>query len=260
MAKTATYKNGTPKISTGAPRLKHEISPRWVRVQFNQEIVADSKDVLLVWDGGHSPVYYFPMEDVRTDYLAPGREGSHGRQYFDLVVGDRAAEAGAWSYPAPAEERDFLDGYITFKWNKMDHWYEEEEEIFVHPRDPYHRVDTVPSSRHIRVEVDGVTVADSRRPYLLFETNLPTRYYLPQEDIRMDLLEPSRATTLCPYKGTSSYWSVKIGDQTYRNIVWGYLDPVPESPKIEGLLSFFNEKVDIYLDGELVDRPKTLWS
>jgi uncharacterized protein (DUF427 family) len=260
MAKTSIYENGTPKISIGEPRLKHELSPRWVRVEFNDEFVADSKDVLLVWDRGHSPVYYFPLEDVRPDFLEPGRESSYGRQYFDVVVGGQVAEAAAWSYPEPAAARDFLEGYITFKWNKMDHWYEEEEEVFVHARDPYHRVDSVPSSRHIRVEVNGVTVADSRRPVLLFETNLPTRYYLPQEDVRMDLLETSRASTLCPYKGAASYWSVKIEDKTYRNIVWGYLDPIPESPKITGLLSFFNEQVDIYVDGELENRPQTDWS
>ena len=142
----------------------------------------------------------------------------------------------------------------------MDHWYEEEEEIFVHPRDPHHRVDTVPSSRHIRVEIDGVTVAETRRPYLLFETGLPVRYYIPQEDIRMELLEPSRAHTFCPYKGEASYWSIKIGDQLYRNYVWGYMDPLEESPKIKGLPSFFNEKMQIYVDGDLEERPETPWS
>ncbi len=164
--------NGTQKISTADQRLKHELSPRWVRVEFNDEFVADSQEVLLVWDQGHTPVYYFPLE-VRSELLETSREGKSDRQYFNVVVGERKAEATAWSYPDPAAERDFLDGYIAFKWNKMDHWYEEKEEVFVQARDPYHRVDSILSSRYIRVEVNGVTVADSRRPVLLFETNLP---------------------------------------------------------------------------------------
>jgi uncharacterized protein (DUF427 family) len=142
----------------------------------------------------------------------------------------------------------------------MDGWYEEEEEIFVHPRDPYKRIDAVPSSRHVRIVINGETVADTRRPVLLFETGLPTRYYIPSEDIRMELFEPAVGTTSCPYKGVASYWSAKIGDKVFRNIVWSYLDPIPECPKIRGLLSFFNEKVDIYVDGELQPRPKTPWS
>ena len=252
--------NGTPKVSTAAPSVRVEPSQRWVRVEFNEEIVADSKAPILVWSGGHMVTYYFPEEDVRQELLTASRRGGDGKQYFDLQVGDRTAESAAWSYPDLESDQAALLGYITFKWNKMDHWYEEEEEIFVHPRDPYHRVDAIPSSRHIRVEVDGVTVADTKRPVLLFETGLPVRYYIPQEDIRMDLLEPSRAVTHCPYKGAASYWSVRIGDEVRRNIVWGYLDPIEEIPKIRGLLSFFNEKLDIYIDGELEKRPETLWS
>jgi uncharacterized protein (DUF427 family) len=269
--------NGTPKISMASPSVRVEPSQRWVRVEFNEQIVADSKEPILVWSSGHMVTYYFPEEDVRQELLTPSRRGGDGKQYFDLQVGDRTVEAAAWSYPEPApqsaaprsaeaapqsaeSEQPALIGYVTFKWNKMDHWYEEEEEIFVHPRDPHHRVDAIPSSRHIRVEVDGVIVADTKRPVLLFETGMPVRYYIPQEDIRMDLLSPTRAVTHCPYKGASSYWSIKIGDQVRRNVVWGYLDPVEEIPKIKGLLSFFNEKLDICIDGELEKRPETLWS
>ena len=142
----------------------------------------------------------------------------------------------------------------------MDRWFEEEEEIFVHPRDPYHRVDTVPSSRHVQIVVDGVTIADSHQPYFLFETGLPVRYYITQEDIRMDLLEPTKASTICPYKGLASYWSIKLGEELYQNYVWSYLNPILEFPKAKGMLSFFNEKVDIYIDGVLEQRPETIWS
>ncbi|MFQ5398968.1 MAG: DUF427 domain-containing protein [Anaerolineae bacterium] len=240
---------------------KYEPSPRWIRVKLGGEIVADSKRTLLVWEGGGPRIhYYFPQEDVRLDLLEETGRSGKGRVTWHVKVGDRVAENAAWSHTEPPAGLEGIRGYIAFRWHKMDHWYEEEEEVFVHPRDPYHRVDTVPSSRHIRVEVDGVTVAETTRPYLLFETNLPTRYYIPPEDVRMELLEPTDTQTACPYKGTASYWSVKIGDKVHKDIVWGYPDPIPECPKIKGLLSFYNEKLDIYVDGELEARPQSPWS
>ena len=234
----------------------YEPTPRWIRVKFGDEIIADSRRALLVWEGGGPRLhYYFPRDDVRLDLLVEtGRKGQK-RQTWHVKVGDRVADNAAWSYDEVHEGLEGIEGYVAFRWHKMDHWYEEEEEAFVHARDPYHRVDTIPSSRHIRVEVDGVTVAETKRPYLLFETGLPTRYYIPPEDVRLDLLEPSQAHTACPYKGIASYWSVKAGDQIYQDIVWGYPDPIAEIPKIKGLLSFYNEKVDIYVDGELETRP-----
>ncbi|MFC1491666.1 DUF427 domain-containing protein [Nitrospinota bacterium] len=138
----------------------------------------------------------------------------------------------------------------------MDAWYEEEEEIFVHPRDPYKRVDVLKSARHVRVVIGGKTVAESSRPHLLFETALPTRYYLPKEDVRMDLLDPSERTSACPYKGKAVYWSAKIDGEVFEDIAWSYPDPVPECPNIKGLVSFYNESVDeIFVDGELVEKP-----
>jgi uncharacterized protein (DUF427 family) len=241
------------------PSLEVEPTERWVRVQFNGEYVADSKRVLLLREKGRVPTYYFPEEDVRFEFLEAGRQGSHGQNYWNVRVADRAADAGAWTYPDPEPARSVLRGYVAFKWNKMDHWYEEEEEVYVHPRDPYKRVDAMPSSRHVRVEVGGVIVADTTRPYLLFETGLPLRYYIPQEDVRMDLLEPTSARTRCPYKGESHYWTVNLGEEQHRNIVWGYPDPIPEIPKIKGLLCFYNEKVDIFVDGDLQVRPESPW-
>ncbi len=142
----------------------------------------------------------------------------------------------------------------------MDHWYEEDEEVFKHPRDPYHRVDVLQSARQVRVEVGGQTVAASSQPRLLFETGLPTRYYLPIEDVHMDLLEPTETLSVCPYKGTASYWRLK-GDPSGRDVAWSYLDPIAECPKIRGLIAFFNERVDgLYVDGEQQDKPKTAWA
>jgi uncharacterized protein (DUF427 family) len=144
--------------------------------------------------------------------------------------------------------------------DKMDHWYEEDEEVFVHPRDPYHRVDVLKSSRHVKIFVDGEVVAVTDRPRILFETGLPPRYYLPPEDVSEDALLPSDKKTECPYKGVASYYSVQAGGETRESLVWYYPDPIPAAADIEGHLCFFNEKVDLEVDGEAQQRPQTQWS
>ncbi len=142
----------------------------------------------------------------------------------------------------------------------MDAWFEEDEQVYVHPRDPYTRVDILQSTRHVRVVVDGVTVADSHSPTLLFETGLPVRYYLPKTDVRLDLLTATETETACPYKGTANYYALTVGDTTYDDFIWWYQHPTAESQKIAGLVCFYNEKVDIYVDGELQERPRTPFS
>ena len=142
----------------------------------------------------------------------------------------------------------------------MDGWFEEDEEVFVHPHDPYKRIDILHSSRHVEVEVNGVKVADTHRPTLLFETGLPTRYYIPKLDLRMDLLTPIEHTTGCAYKGFARYWSLEAGDETFENLAWSYRTPLPECTKIAGLVAFYNEKVDLIVDGERLARPKTPFS
>lgn len=256
---------GDEDLRKGQHRVHVELSPRRVRVKFNGEIIADSKRAVLLRESNLLPVYYFPPEDVRQDLLTP--TDLHTRcpykgeaSYWTVTVGDKTAENAMWGYLDPLAGREDIAGYCAFYWNKMEAWYEEDEEIFKHPRDPYKRVDVVQSSRHVRVEINGQTVADSTRPRLLFETNLPTRYYLPQEDVRMDLLEPTDTSSVCPYKGTASYWRLK-GDPSGRDVAWSYPDPIQEIPKIRGLISFFNERVDgLFVDGELQDKPKTAWA
>ena len=240
------------------------LSPRWVRVQFGGEFVADSKRALLLrqYGPGRLPTYYFPQADVRMDLLEPAAADQPGGEttIWTVRAGDRVAERAASMHRDPPPELADLAGHVTFAWHKMDAWYEEEEQVFVHARDPFKRVDVLPSSRHVRVVIAGETVAETRRPALLFETQLPTRYYLPPEDVRMDLLEPTATTTRCPYKGVASYWSARIGDHLAKDVVWAYPEPIPECPKIKGLPCFFNERVDLYVDGELQARPRTPWS
>jgi uncharacterized protein (DUF427 family) len=228
-------------------------SERWVRVNFGGQTIADSKNPTLLtqYGPGGLPTYYFPEDDVRMDILTNPQQRD-GKTFWTITVGEKSASDAAWRF----EDHPDLLGKITFQWDAMDAWYEEAEEIFVHARDPFKRVDVLPSSRHVRVEVDGQTVADTKRPFLLFETYLPVRYYIPREDIRMEMLQPTGLSTQCPYKGVANYWSVGSAE----NIVWAYPDPIPECPKIKDLLCFFNEKVDIYVDGERQARPITPWS
>jgi uncharacterized protein (DUF427 family) len=239
-----------------------EPTPRWIRAYFGGVAVADSKRALLAFEPKRLPVYWFPTEDVRMELLSPTRDEAprSGIERWTLQVSDRISPNAAWSYAGPGPERAALKDHIAFYWSRMDTWFEEDDEVFVHPRDPYSRVDVLHSSRHVRVELDGQLLAESRRPRLLFETGLPTRYYLPKQDARMELLEPSDTTTRCPYKGVATYWSLRSGETVVPDIVWSYPAPIPECAKIENLLCFFNERVDIFVDGELQPRPQTEWS
>jgi uncharacterized protein (DUF427 family) len=242
-----------------------EPTQRWIRVKLGHQVIADTRRGLLLIEyggPGRLPTYYVPREDVRMDLLEPSAPApdAGGLVYWNVKAGGTTAEEAAWAYATPPPERAALAGHVTFAWNKGLQWYEEDEEVFVHARDPHKRVDILRSTRHVQVVIGGQTIADTQRPTLLFETSLPVRYYIPEEDVQMDLLEPSNALTRCPYKGTASYWSARVGERTERNIVWSYRDPIDEAAKIKGLLAFFNEHVDLFVDGELQPRPRTPWS
>src|SRR5258705_1801944 len=176
-----------------------ERSSRRVRTYLVGKLIADSEHVLLVYETKRPAAYWFPIADVRMEYLEQSQQAADTIRWR-LVVKDRIAHNGARAYIKPTGYRAALEGHLTFFWDEMDAWFEEDEQVFVHPRDPYTRVDTVHSSRYVRVEIEGVTLGETRRPILLFETGLPTRYYIPKLDVRMDLLEPTESVTRCPYK------------------------------------------------------------
>ena len=233
-----------------------ELSPRRVRTYFGGKLIADSERALLVYETKRPPAYWFPIADVRMEYLnqKDASNGSNEALRWQVRVDERVSENAARAYAKPAGDLAALDDHLTFYWDEMDAWFEEDEEVFVHPRDPYTRVDTVHSSRQVRVEIGGVLVAETRRPVLLFETGLRTRYYIPKQDVRMDLLQPSSSVSRCPYKGVARYWSGPLGGSMIKDVAWSYPAPIPECPKIENLLSFYNERVDVYVDGVLQDR------
>jgi len=244
------------------PRVRVEPNPKWIRGVVDGQTVVDSRDVRYVWEIPYYPAWYFPLDAVAGELVPNGgtvRSPSRGEgTRYDLVVGERTIADAAWRHlDSPVEE---LRDLVRFGWTAMDSWFEENTEVFVHPRSPEVRVDALPSSRHVRVLIDGEVVADSVRPTILYETGLPPRYYLPKLDVRMDLLTPTDTSSACPYKGWASYWSVTVGDTTHDDIAWGYTTPLPESEAIAGLVCFYNEQVDLEIDGVLVERPRTKFS
>jgi uncharacterized protein (DUF427 family) len=236
-----------------------------VRALLGRETVVDSRRVMMLHETGYLPVWYFPEDDLRRDLLelSPKRTTCPYKgeaRYWSVRAGERAARDAVWGYPEPIESAAFLAGYAALVWEAFDEWYVEDEQALGHPRDPYSRIDVLKSTRHVRVLLDGEVVADSRRAKILFETGLPPRYYLPADDVRTDLLVPSATKTRCAYKGSASYWHVDVGGRRHDDLVWTYAAPQHDAEPVRDLLCFFNERVDLELDGEVGERPRTQWS
>ena len=242
-----------------------EPSARWVRGLLGAVTVVDSRAPILVWEPGSPvPFYAFPEADVRADLLRPAAAPAEARpgvgEHYDLVVDGAVIADAAWRLAGEG-----IDDHLAFAWFRrvgrgLDRWFEEDEDSAGHPRDPHKRVDALPSSRHVVVRIAGEVVADSRAPVVLFETGLPVRYYLPREDVRLDLLDPTDLATGCPYKGTAEYWSSRGGTDVPPNIAWSYPDPVPAVAAVRDRIAFYNEAVDIDVDGVPQARPTTVFS
>ncbi len=241
-------------------------SPRRVRVEFAGETIADSTKPMLMREPRHTPVYYFPRADVRMDLLTPTDNHSHcpwkGHcSYYSIEAGGKVSENAVWSYEDPYPQIAVIKDTVSFYWNRVDHWFEEDEEIFVHPRDPYKRLDVCLSHREVRVVLGGEEVARTTNAHFAFETNHQVRYYIPEGDVRMDLMEGSATTSSCPYKGDAVYFSARIGGELFEDVAWSYPEPIAECPKIKGLICFFDERVDdIEVAGVPVPKVETKWS
>ena len=237
--------------------------PRRVRAVLGGKVVLDTTRALYVWEAPYYPQFYIPLADVAPGVLVdedhPQKLKRGTARRHALKVGDveRAAAARVYGEDAVAGLAD----HVRFEWDSLDAWYEEDEHIFVHPRSPYTRVDALRSTRHIRVSLEGVTLAESSSPVLLFETGLPTRYYINRTDVDFTRLEHSDTVSACPYKGrTSDYWSVRMGSEVHQDLAWAYDFPTAALTPIAGLVAFYNEKVDIALDGLELARPSTHFS
>jgi uncharacterized protein (DUF427 family) len=236
--------------------------PRRVRAVLGGRTILDTTRARYVWEWPPYPQFHVPAEDVEPGALvdedrAERRELGTARRH-GVRAGDVARPDAAWVYGDDAGE---LAGTVRFDWDALDAWYEEDEQVFVHPRNPYSRVDAIRSSRRVRVELDGAVLADSAAPVMVFETGLPTRYYFDRTAVRFEQLVPSETVTACPYKGvTSGYWSVRSGDTVHPDLAWTYDFPTRQLLPIAGLVAFFNEHVDVVVDGEALPRPVTPFS
>jgi len=224
-----------------------DVGPR-IRVLFGGKFVVDTSRAKRVWEHPYYPFYYFHADDLSSSYLRPsdGPEIVEGEKAtYDLVVGDRVAERAVTKFATGD-----VKGLVKIEFKAADAWFEEEEEIFVHPKDPYKRVDVLQSSKHVVIKVGDIEVANTHQPRLLFETTLRVRTYIPKTDCRLDLLEHSDLTTKCPYKGVANYYSVRLSSgQLAENVVWWYQNPVVECSAIKGYVAFYDEKVDVWVDG-----------
>lgn len=254
-------------------QLRHEPTDKRIRATFDDDAVVDSTRALLVWEPRRIvPSYAVPVEDVAGEFVTadavlesvdgpavlhpgiPFAAHTADGEPVDLRVGGVTRKGVGFQLA----DHD-LDGYVILDFKGFDKWYEEDEQNVGHARDPFHRIDILHSSRHVKVELDGETLAETTRPRLLFETSLPMRVYMPREDVRAEL-RPSAKRSYCAYKGHASYWSVDAGGNEHRDLVWSYEEPLREAAEITGLVAFFNEKVDIVVDGERSERPHTQWS
>jgi uncharacterized protein (DUF427 family) len=237
--------------------------PRRIRAVLAGHVALDTTTAVYVWEWPNYPQYYIPLTDIDPSVLIDER---HPQTLSRGTARLHGLRVGAVTRPNAArvygeDAIDGLAGMARFEWDALDAWYEEDEQVFVHPRNPYTRVDALRSTRHVRVELDGVVLAESSSPVMVFETGLPTRYYLNRTEVNLEHLIPSATVTACPYKGvTSGYWSVRIGDTTHPDLAWAYDFPTRQLLPIGGLIAFYNEKIDISVDGRRLDRPTTHFS
>ncbi|KAA0095448.1 DUF427 domain-containing protein [Mycolicibacterium sp. P1-18] len=241
-----------------AVRGRTEPAPRRVRGLVDGQVLFDTTAARYVWEVPYYPQYYIPVADLDLDLLTDENHSQRlqfGPSKLYSITGSQAGEPAVRIFDADGDGP--VAGYARVEWNSVQ-WFEEDERIVGHPRNPYTRVDAVRSHRHVRVELDGTLLADTSSPVLVFETGLPTRYYVDRTDVSFENLVPGDTETLCPYKGTTSqYWSVRVGDEVHPDLAWTYDYPLPAVSAIAGLVAFYDEKVDVVLDGVPQARPKT---
>jgi uncharacterized protein (DUF427 family) len=240
-----------------------EPAPRRVRATLGGEQIFDTTRARYVWEW---PQYYIPAGDIDRRFLV---DEDHEQRLGQGTARRHGLRAGGAERPGTVrvfggDAIDGVAGTARFDWDALDAWYEEDEQVFVHPRSPYVRVDALRSHRHVRASLDGITLAETARPVLVFETGLPTRYYFDRTDVDFTHLVPAGTRTACPYKGvTSGYWSVRTGDEVRdgdQDLAWAYDFPTRQLLPIAGLVAFYNEKIDLDVDGERLPRARTHFS
>ena len=251
---------GTGPLAAGAPdttnyildRPQHKLlfSPflRRIRATLGGETIVDSEHAMLLHESNIFPVLYFPVSDVSTDLLTKTDQSTHcpfkgDASYWTITAGDTVAENAAWSYEKPLDAASWLNGYLAIEWSCMDQWFDEDDEIFGHIRDPYHRVDARPTSRHLQVAIDGRVVADTTGAFVVSETGGPNVHYIPPADVRTDEFTQSETTTQCPHKGATLYWH--HAESQTQDVAWSYPEPLEEASRIAGYWCFDGPNVEV---------------
>jgi uncharacterized protein (DUF427 family) len=271
------------RFESGLSELRYFPTAKRVRATIGDRTVVDSRRAVLLWEPQRVvPQYAVPVADVVAD-LVPGRPGDGDTRGGPVRMGDdgvevltpgagfghHTAEGEVLTVRTPDQERvgaafrladPELADHVVLDWDAFDAWFEEAQRVIGHPHDPLARIDVLRSDRHVRVERDGTVLAESSRPTLLFETGLPVRFYLPVEDVRSDLLRPSETRSICAYKGVASYWAVSDAAGTSTDVAWSYPDPLLDADPVKDMICFFDERVDVTVDGRSRDRPLTPWS
>ncbi len=239
--------------------------PYRVRAFIGGEIVLDSDRASLLHEGGYLPVFYAPVADFCADLLEPSDTVTHcpfkgDARYWSVRAGDRVADDVMWAYPEPIDSAAFLAPLAALAFDRVDRWLAEEAEIVGHARDPYHRIDLFPTTRHVVVSLDGTVLADSSSSVMLCEAGLPRRFYLPADSLTAAMVDGTGKETICAYKGVAAYRSARVGSDVVEDVAWSYAEPEPGMETIRDRLAFFDEKVDVDLDGVRQERPRTRWS
>jgi uncharacterized protein (DUF427 family) len=255
-----------PAIDYGTEHIRLVPCPKRIRAFVGGVALVDTLRAQIMFEPGRLPVYYLPFQDVRTDLLAQSAQTTASERkgsatYWSVQVGGRTVPHAVWAYRQSYGQIPDLSGLMAVYWSAMDAWFEEEEEVWGHARDPHHRIEVLRSARHVRVALRDEILAETHRPVLLLESHLPARFYIPKLDVRAELLVPSATVSRCPYKGVASqWWSAADEHGVVTDVAWSYPAPTLECSGIANHICFFQERVDVFVDGELLPRPQTPWS
>jgi uncharacterized protein (DUF427 family) len=249
----------------------HPVGKR-IRATHAGQPVLDTTEAMVVWEPRRVvPMYAVPRDDITATLtpcptpspppqmppvIGPVRFGwhFHDGESVTIGVGDAVFEAAGFIAADPD-----LGGRVIVEWAPFD-WVEEDTAVTGHPHDPFKRIDVLGASRRVVVSLGGTVLADTTRPVALYETELPVRWYVPRDDVRLDLLAPSDSTTVCAYKGQATYFSVAgRDDEEAVDVAWTYVDPLHEAAAVKDHLCFYAERTDLTVDGVDVPRPDTLW-
>lgn len=251
---------GTGPLAAGAPdtanytldgpqhKLLLTAFPRRIRATLGGRTVVDSERAMLLHESNIFPVLYFPVDDVAGELLTKTDQSTHcpfkgDASYWTVSAGETIADNAVWGYEAPIESASWLRGYVAVEWGRMDRWFDEDDEIFGHFRDPYHRVDARPTRRHYQVNIDGHLVADTTNAFVISETGGDNRIYIPPTDVRTEEFARSETTTHCPHKGDTVYWHHPETDS--HDVAWSYPTPLEEATRVAGYFSFDGANVEL---------------